>query len=110
MLYGHGLAAAGLDPARLLIVDTPSPSRRLAALDDILRTEGLTAVVIEYDGLQKSVDYWMRLARRAQLAAEQKVEQQHSFLVPLLRHPGLKQRGILSPLLILQCNQILHWC
>ena len=69
MLYGHGLAAAGLDPARLLIVDTPSPSRRLAALDDILRTEGLTAVVIEYDGLQKSVDYWMRLARRAQLAA-----------------------------------------
>ena len=71
MLYGHGLAAAGLDPARLLIVDTPSPSRRLAVLDDILRTEGLTAVVIEYDGLQKSVDYWMRLARRAQLAAEQ---------------------------------------
>ena len=44
MLYGHGLAAAGLDPARLLIVDTPSPSRRLAALDDILRTEGLAAV------------------------------------------------------------------
>ena len=28
MLYGHGLAAAGLDPARLLIVDTPNPSRR----------------------------------------------------------------------------------
>ena len=56
MLYGHGLAAAGLDPARLLIVDTPSPSRRLAALDDILRTEGLTAVVIEYDGLKKSVE------------------------------------------------------
>jgi protein ImuA len=71
MLYGHGLAAAGLDPARLLIVDMPSPSRRLAALDDILRTKGLTAVVIEYDGLQKSADYWMRLARRAQLAAEQ---------------------------------------
>ena len=71
MLYGHGLAAAGLDPARLLIVDTPSPSRRLAALDDILRTEGLAAVVMEYDGLQKSADYWMRLTRRAQLAAEQ---------------------------------------
>ena len=71
MLYGHGLAAAGLDPARLLIVDTPSPSRRLAALDDILQTAGLVAVVIEYDGLQKSADYWMRLARRAQLATEQ---------------------------------------
>ena len=70
MLYGHGLAAAGLDPARLLIVDTPNPSRRLAALDDILRTEGLAAVVMEYDGVQKSADYWMRLARRAQLAAE----------------------------------------
>ncbi len=71
MLYGHGLAAAGLDPARLLIVDMPNPSRRLAALDDILRTKGLAAVVIEYDGLKKSADYWMRLARRAQLAAEQ---------------------------------------
>lgn len=71
MLYGHGLAAAGLDPARLLIVDTPSPSRRLAALDDILRTEGVAAVVMEYDGVQKSADYWMRLARRAQLAAEE---------------------------------------
>ena len=47
MLYGHGLVAAGLDPAHLLIVNTPSPSRRLAALDDILRTEGLAAVVIE---------------------------------------------------------------
>ena len=70
MLYGHGLAAVGLDPARLLIVDTPNPSRRLAALDDILRTEGLAAVVMEYDGVQKSADYWMRLARRAQLAAE----------------------------------------
>ena len=71
MLYGHGLAAAGLDPAHLLIVDTPSPSRRLTALDDILRTEGLAAVVIECDGLQKSADYWMRITRRAQLAAEQ---------------------------------------
>ena len=81
MLYGHGLAAAGLDPARLLIVDTPSPSRRLAALDDILRTEGLTAVVIEYDGLQKSVDYWMRL-RVAHSLRLNKVEQQHSFWCP----------------------------
>ena len=71
LLYGHGLAAAGLDPERLLVVDTPSLSQRLAALDDILRTEGLAAVVIEYDGPQKSTDYWMRLARRAQLAAEE---------------------------------------
>ena len=43
---------------------------RLAALEDILRTEGLAAVVVEYDGLNQSSDYWMRLARRAQLAAE----------------------------------------
>ncbi len=71
MLYGHGLASAGLDPERLLVVDTPSLSQRLAALDDILRTKGLAAVVIEYDGLQKSADFWMRLARRAQLAAEE---------------------------------------
>ena len=70
MLYAAGLAALGIDPGRLLIVDAPSPTRRLAALEDILRTEGLAAVVVEYDGLNQSSDYWMRLARRAQLAAE----------------------------------------
>ena len=70
MLYGHGLAALGLDPARLLIVNTPHPSHRMAALDDIVRTDGLTAVVAEYDGMQKSSDYWMRLMRRIQLAAK----------------------------------------
>ena len=70
MLYGHGLAALGLDPSRLLIVDTPHPLHRMAALDDIARTDGLTAVVAEYDGMQKTSDYWMRLMRRIQLAAE----------------------------------------
>ncbi len=70
MLYAAGLAALGIDPGRLLIVDAPGPTRRLAALEDILRTEGLAAVVVEYDGLSQSSDYWMRLARRAQLAAE----------------------------------------
>ena len=70
MLYGHGLAALGLDPAGLMIVDTPHPVRRMAALDDIARTDGLAAVVAEYDGMQKSSDYWMRLIRRIQLAAE----------------------------------------
>ena len=70
MLHAAGLAALGLDPGRLLIVDSPSPGQRLAALEDILRTEGLAAVVMEYDGAVQSGDYWMRLARRAQLAAE----------------------------------------
>jgi protein ImuA len=70
MLYAAGLAALGIDPGRLLIVDSPSPGQRLAALEDILRTSGLAAVVMEYDGVRQSGDYWMRLARRAQLAAE----------------------------------------
>ena len=70
MLHAAGLAALGLDPGRLLIVDSPAPGQRLAALEDILRTEGLAAVVMEYDGVVQSGDYWMRLARRAQLAAE----------------------------------------
>lgn len=70
MLYGAGLAALGLDPGQLLIVDAPNPARRMAVLEDILRTEGLTAVVAEYDGTQQSSEYWMRLARRVQLAAE----------------------------------------
>jgi len=70
MLYAAGLAALGIDPGRLLIVDSPSPGQRLAALEDILRTSGLAAVILEYDGVSQSGDYWMRLARRAQLAAE----------------------------------------
>jgi hypothetical protein len=70
MLYAAGLAALGIDPGRLLIVDSPSPGQRLAALEDILRTSGLAAVILEYDGVSQSSDYWMRLARRAQLAAE----------------------------------------
>ena len=70
MLHAAGLAVLGLDPGRLLIVDSPSPGARLAALEDILRTEGLAAVIVEYDGVNQSSDYWMRLARRAQLAAE----------------------------------------
>ena len=70
MLYAAGLAALGVDPGRLLIVDSPSPGQRLAALEDILRTSGLAAVILEYDGVSQSGDYWMRLARRAQLAAE----------------------------------------
>ena len=45
MLYAAGFSALGIDPSRLLIVDAPSPTRRLAALEDILRTEGLAAVV-----------------------------------------------------------------
>ena len=36
MLHAAGLAALGLDPGRLLIVDSPSPGQRLAALEDIL--------------------------------------------------------------------------
>jgi len=70
MLCADGLAALGFDPGRLLIVDSPSPGRRLAALEDILRTTGLAAVLLEYDGVQYTADGWMRLARRAQLAAE----------------------------------------
>ena len=70
MLYAAGLAALGLDPGRLLIVDSLSPGARLAALEDILRTEGLAAVIVEYDRVSQTSDYWMRLARRAQLAAE----------------------------------------
>ena len=70
MLYAAGLAALGLDPGRLLIVDSPSPGARLAALEDILRTEGLAVVIVEYDRVSQTSDYWMRLARRAQLAAE----------------------------------------
>ena len=63
-LYGPGLAAMGLAPARLLIVETRTAGDALWAIEEGLRCPGLAAVVGEgaAAGLAQS--------RRLQLAAE----------------------------------------
>jgi hypothetical protein len=63
-LYGPGLAAHGLDPARLVIVAAPRDEEILWAMEEGLRMPGLAAVVGEVGRLP------MVAGRRLQLAAE----------------------------------------
>jgi len=63
-LYGPGLAAHGLDPARLVIVAAPRDDEILWAIEEGLRLPGLAAVVGEVGRLP------MVAGRRLQLAAE----------------------------------------
>src|SRR5215813_809890 len=46
-LYGHGLAAHGLDPAHIVLVQAPRDSEILWAIEEGLRTPGIAAVVGE---------------------------------------------------------------
>lgn len=59
-----GLAALGLDPARLLLVDAPKRIDALWAFEEALRCRSLAAVAAEIDGVE------LVQTRRLQLAAE----------------------------------------
>ena len=63
-LYGPGLAAHGLDPARLVLVRAPRDTEILWALEEGLRAPGIAAVVGEVGTLAAVA------SRRLQLAAE----------------------------------------
>jgi len=63
-LYGPGLAAHGLDPARLVLVRAPRDSEILWAMEEGLRAPGIAAVVGEVGALTAVA------SRRLQLAAE----------------------------------------
>jgi protein ImuA len=63
-LYGHGLAAHGLDPAHIVLVRAPRDSELLWAMEEGLRTPGIAAVVGELGTLAAVA------SRRLQLAAE----------------------------------------
>ena len=63
-LYGPGLAAHGLDPARLVLVRAPRDGEILWAMEEGLRAPGIVAVVGEI-GVLTAV-----ASRRLQLAAE----------------------------------------
>jgi protein ImuA len=63
-LYGPGLAAHGLDPARLVIVRAPRDEDMLWAVEEGLHSPGLAAVIGEIARLP------MVASRRLQLAAE----------------------------------------
>jgi protein ImuA len=63
-LYAPGLAAQGLPPERLIVVRAGARDARLWALEEALRSPGLTAVLAEVDRLT------LTQSRRLQLAAE----------------------------------------
>src|SRR5215469_9180271 len=63
-LYGHGLAAHGLDPAHIVLVRAPCDSEILWAMEEGLRTPGIVAVIGEVGTLAAVA------SRRLQLAAE----------------------------------------
>jgi protein ImuA len=63
-LYAPGLAAQGLPPERLIVARVGPRDARLWALEEALRSPGLTAVLAEVDRLT------LTQSRRLQLAAE----------------------------------------
>src|SRR6516225_2954619 len=66
-LYGPGLAAHGLDPARLVLVRAPRNAEILWAMEEGLRAPSIAAVVGEVGSLAAVA------SRRLQLAAERSV-------------------------------------
>jgi protein ImuA len=67
-LYGPGLQGMGIDPARVLMVQTTHPKTTHACLEDCARTMGL-AGVLAFAG--PKAGFSLAGARRVQLAAEQ---------------------------------------
>ena len=67
-IYGEGLAGLGVDPARLLIVETKDDAALLQAGLDAARCAGLAAVVLETWGSLPRYD--LTASRRLVLAAE----------------------------------------
>jgi protein ImuA len=62
-LYGHGLSALGLDPERLILVETARRNEALWAIEEALRSGAPAAVV----GIIDKLD--LRLSQRLHLAA-----------------------------------------
>lgn len=70
MPFADGLAALGLDPARIIFVCESHPLRAIAASEEALAADGVAAVMCEYGPLAEKSDLWLKAARRLQLAAE----------------------------------------
>lgn len=68
-LYGHGLIAHGVDPARIIFVQAPTARDLLWAAEEALRTQGVGLILIEAWSVLKSLD--LSSARRLCLAAEE---------------------------------------
>lgn len=81
-LYGSGLLALGLDPARLLLVESRQDAESLWALEEAARSGAVSLVIGEIDFLD------LTASRRLQLAAEEK-----TCTILLLRRSRLMNKG-----------------
>lgn len=68
-LYGPGIGAFGIDPARFLFVEPPSDTDCLWVMEEALRARAFAAVIGEVDGRSSALD--LSTTRRLQLAAEE---------------------------------------
>lgn len=68
-LYGPGIGAFGIDPARLLFAEPPSDTDCLWVMEEALRARAFAAVIGEVDG--RSAALGLSATRRLQLAAEE---------------------------------------
>lgn len=92
-LYGPGLAAFGLDPARLIIANAGTPRDALWAIEEGLRAPELAAVLGETDGIG------LNASRRLQLAAGE------SGVTGLL----LRRAGALDPAALPPSAAVTRW-
>ncbi len=67
-LYGLGCALFGIDPTRLLLVRAATPKDALWAMEEALKTRGVSAVIAELAGYAEAAD--LTATRRLSLAAQ----------------------------------------
>lgn len=84
-LYGPGLAAFGLDPARLVLVWPSRDNDCLWVMEEALRSHAFAAVVGEVEACSSSLD--LTATRRLQLAAE-------AAETPVLLFTGYARQGM----------------
>ena len=68
-LCAEGLWAMGIDPAKIIFIHDPHPTRLLSAFEEALKTTGIAGVVAEYGLLAGKSDQWLRWAQRLRRAA-----------------------------------------
>jgi protein ImuA len=83
-LYGPGLAGLGIDPDRLILVGAKDDAEALAALEDVLRADGVAAALAEVGRLD------LTAGRRLKLACERS----GATAFVLHRWPNGRPRGV----------------
>jgi protein ImuA len=84
--YGPGLGQFGLDPGRLVVVETREPEEALWVFEEGLRCAGLAAVLCELRGHPKALD--LTASRRLSLRARES-----GVTALLLRQAGAAEPG-----------------